>query len=80
VSGRPAYLMFEDRPRPAGAKTRVIEVRSRHRGDLLGVIRWWGPWRQYVFEPAGPSIYSAGCLADVQTALKEAGAQRAGRR
>jgi hypothetical protein len=80
VSGRPPYLRFEDRPRPAGAKTRVIEVRSRQHGDLLGLIRWWGAWRQYGFEPAGPSIYSGGCLADIQAALKEPEAQRGERR
>jgi hypothetical protein len=72
VSGRPSYLRFEDRPRPAGAKTRVIAVHNRRHGDLLGVIRWFGPWRQYIFEPFGLAIYSADCLADIQEALQRA--------
>jgi hypothetical protein len=78
VSGRQSYLTFEDQPRPAGAKTRVIAVHNRRHGDLLGVIHWWGAWRQYVFEPAGPSVYSADCLADIKEALQQANLRQRG--
>ena len=38
-------------------------------GERLGTIRWYGPWRQYCFFPEPDTVWSAGCLADVQTAI-----------
>ena len=37
----------------------------RH-GEELGAVRWDVAWKQWVYEPSGPAIYSTGCLTDIQ--------------
>lgn len=46
-------------------KTDVFLVRSISSGDLLGYIKWYFGWRQYVFEDLYGIIWSRGCLNDV---------------
>jgi hypothetical protein len=41
------YLVLERVP-DEKRKTLLVSVLSRRHGDLLGMIRWYGPWRQYV--------------------------------
>lgn len=62
------YLVLEETPDDK-KKTKTIEVLSRRHGDLLGTLKWYGPWRQYVFFPEPGSLYSSGCLADIETAI-----------
>ena len=57
------YLWFYPGKSKSG-KTRVIEVTSKSQGYNLGYIKWYGPWRQYVFEVEGV-IFNAGCLRDI---------------
>ena len=57
------YLIFttiEIKP-----KTRVIKVESRLHGDRLGIIKWFGPWRQYAFFPEAAVIFNKTCLLDI---------------
>ncbi len=51
-------------------KTQTFSVRNRAHGDELGTIAWHGPWRQYCYSPADFTLYSAGCLRDVEGVLK----------
>ena len=62
------YIRFVQRPSIAERKTSIWDCRNIRHGDLLGIIRWDGAWRQYVFAPTTISspIFSAGCLADIQ--------------
>lgn len=39
--------------------------------EVLGQIYWYGPWRQYIFEPLEETIWSKGCMQQVQDFLKE---------
>jgi hypothetical protein len=48
---------------PSG-KTQIWRVETKY-GDLLGVVRWFGRWRQYTFWPSSETLYSAGCLSDI---------------
>ena len=34
-------------------------------GELLGIVRWHGAWRQYVFIPENGTIWSSGCLKTI---------------
>lgn len=34
-------------------------------GEELGTVEFEYKWRQWVFAPTGPSIYSRGCLNDI---------------
>lgn len=60
-------------------KTQTFSVRNLRSGDELGTIHWHGQWRQYVYNPADFTMYSAGCLRDVAGFVEGLNAdQRAG--
>lgn len=46
-------------------KTFIWDCRNKRSGYSLGVVKWYGPWRQYCFWPNGFSIFNNGCLSDV---------------
>lgn len=52
-------------------KTSVWSCRNNRSGGELGTVEWYGPWRQYCFLPSGPSVYSDGCLQDIQTFIEQ---------
>jgi hypothetical protein len=58
------YLRFELRETP-GRSTEVWDVLSRRSGAVLGQIRWYGAWRQYVLHPDPTAIFSGDCLHDI---------------
>lgn len=49
-------------------KTMVIEVRNT-RDHYLGSIKWYGPWRQYVWHSVGDAQFNNGCLQDLAATL-----------
>lgn len=57
------YLVFEEQP--TKNKTKVIHVINRTHKDVIGVIKWYGSWRQYCFFPAYDTVWNTGCLNDV---------------
>ncbi len=63
------FFTVEQQPLVGGRKTHDYLVRNRHSGDMLGVIRWYGPWRQFCFFPRGETVWSRGCLADINAAI-----------
>lgn len=46
-------------------KTWVYEVISKSSLQVLGIIKWRAPWRQYWFEPKNKTGFSEGCLKDL---------------
>ena len=63
------YLRFSIlEPKP---KTKVIGVWSSKSGDRLGLIKWFGRWRQYSFIPEDNTIFNVECLNDIQNHIKE---------
>lgn len=58
-----SYLQFEERRSESG-KTNVLAVRDRAGGEL-GLIRWYGPWRKYTFEPQADTVFDAACLREI---------------
>ncbi len=62
------FRVFATSLRP-GRKTHKYEVLNRRRRTLIGVIQWYGPWRQFCFFPERGTVWSAGCLADMQDAI-----------
>ena len=70
------YLQVERIANP-GRKTRRWLVLGND-GDSFAEIAWYGPWRQYTFDPMLAASFNAGCLRDVATFLEtENRAQRA---
>jgi hypothetical protein len=59
------YIHFEEIPLPR--KTSTWSIRNNKSGSLLGVIKWYGPWRQYCFFPSsyGEVVFNKGCLEDI---------------
>jgi len=46
-------------------KTRVYSVTSRSDNNRIGIIKWYAPWRRYCYFPEEDTIYSSGCLDDI---------------
>lgn len=65
------YLRFERLPTGAHRKTGIWLVLSLSSELALGVILWRGGWRQYVFEPDADTVWSDGCMTEVQTKIRE---------
>lgn len=63
------YLHFEDIT-PSERKTRIVGVYSTSSGDLLGLIRWFGRWRQYCFYPCEATIWNPTCLDSVNLEIR----------
>lgn len=75
------YLLFNLLEK--GAKTNIIEVASmprnlrdgsvragRDMSTRLGVIKWFGRWRQYAFFPETGTVFNTECLKDIQNHIK----------
>jgi len=45
-------------------KTSRWECLSKSSQDVLGEVKWYGPWRQYCFFPKN-AIFNKGCLEDI---------------
>lgn len=52
-------------------KTNIYEVVSRSQNARLGLIKWYGPWRQYIFYPEAETLFNKGCLIDIIEFIKE---------
>lgn len=51
-------------------KTKVVGVWSRKSSNRLGLIKWYGAWRQYAFFPEDNTIFNVECLNDIQIHIK----------
>lgn len=63
---------------PSG-KTKIWNVLSDD-GVALGVIRWFGRWRQYAFYPASNTVYERQCLRDLADFCEQQTRKHASRR
>lgn len=61
-------LVWDIGPSPSG-KTQRFEVTSESSGACLGVIKWFGAWRQYCFYPSEETIWNQDCLTAVTGVL-----------
>jgi hypothetical protein len=52
-------------------KTYIVNVYSRQHRSLLGIIRWYGAWRQYAFFPTDKTIWNTDCLEEIQEKINE---------
>jgi len=51
-------------------KTNVYFIQTKN-GDVdLGVVKWYAPWRQYTFFPVDNTIFSRGCMSDINTFIE----------
>ena len=45
-------------------KTNVYAVYTKN-DDQIGIIKWYSGWRQYCFFPDKETVWSKGCLQDI---------------
>jgi len=60
------YVLIESKP-----KTDVFQVYSRSSLESLGEIKWYAPWRQYCFFPDEETVWSKGCLNEVNSLIEK---------
>ena len=58
------FKLAEQKP-----KTQIWHIVNNTSGFLLGIISWYGAWRQYVFSPEEGSTFNDDCLETIQTFL-----------
>lgn len=64
------HLEFELQPKPESRRTEIWTVVSQ--GEYrLGEVRWYAPWRRYVFCPDVDTLYDALCLHRIATFCAE---------
>ncbi len=51
-------------------KTLIFDVRSTSSGASLGMVKWYGPWRQYIFCPAVTTVWNVDCLDSIIVFIK----------
>jgi len=69
------YFTIEKLPRDPDRRTDKFEVRALS-GETLATIGWWNAWRRYCLYPHALTVWSAGCLADIQDFIGKLMAER----
>jgi len=54
-------------------KTFVYTVKHKRGGtvDILGYVKWYGAWRQYVFMPVDATLWNDSCLQGIVDYLQK---------
>jgi hypothetical protein len=60
------FVKIADKP-----KTTVWSCRNISGDYELGQIRWYPQWRQYCFFPVENTVYSMGCMEDINQFIVE---------
>ena len=67
------YLKFKKQDRP-GKKLPIYIVKNKTTDFELGVVKFCGAWRKFVFNPNADYddlIFDAGCLLDISIFLRD---------
>lgn len=46
-------------------KTSHWFCKNNKSNGILGIVKWYGPWRQYCFFPSGDTVFNIGCMTDI---------------
>ena len=60
------FSLIEQKP-----KTKIVGVWAKRNGGRLGLIKWYGPWRQYAFYPESDTLFNTGCLEEIRIHIKK---------
>jgi hypothetical protein len=60
------FELVEEKPR-----TKVFAVMNKKNEFRLGIIKWYGAWRQYCFFPSEQTVFSVGCMTDINNFIAE---------
>jgi hypothetical protein len=51
-------------------KTKVYGVFNKRADAVIGVVKWYPHWRQYCFFPEPDTVFSVGCMNDINDFIK----------
>ena len=71
------WIRFE-KVRDTG-KTEIWDVINKSSSNSIATIAWYGPWRQYVVQPADNTVWNDGCLKSVVEFLGQLNAEHKAR-
>jgi len=71
------YLQFQRINALGQGKTLQWQVWGRNNDSLLGIIKWYGRWRQYTFFPHPMTVFNRECLRDIANFIDNVKAERA---
>jgi hypothetical protein len=74
-----SYLRFQAVAAGSVWPDGAVAVLSRRGGELLGVISWYPRWREHVFEAKPDTVWSNGCLCEVENKVSAMNAERRAR-
>ena len=60
----PKWIRFVEGRPERGRKTKIWTVHSLD-GPVLGLVKFYGAWRQYAFFPEFPTLFEPRCLRDI---------------
>lgn len=60
------FMKVVDKP-----KTFIWHCRNRRNCGLLGMVKWYRPWRQYCFFPKSDTIFNFSCLEDINKFMRQ---------
>ncbi len=61
-----SFLKFTETAPPSDKTKRWLV--SNLKGDsLLGVVKWYAPWRRYCFFPLTDTLFDYGCMSEIAT-------------
>lgn len=61
---------------PPGWKTALVVIKASSTQAILGSIRWFGPWRRYVFVPVDGTLFDYSCMEAIQVQIRDLMAAR----
>ncbi len=67
----PNYLSFTFKQMTDSGKTVIWTVTNTLSGMILGLVKWRGAWRKYVFETEAGRVFDSGCLREIATFLDD---------
>lgn len=76
TTSKVAFVRMEEWGTSASGRTRIYKVWSTANNSFLGDVKWYSPWRRYVFYPANGVLFDAACLKDITNHLVELMANR----
>ena len=65
------YITFVWIPSTTEKKTRNYAVCNNKSNFRIGMVKWYPSWRQYCFLPQEDTVYSYGCLQDINKFLDD---------
>lgn len=60
------YIDFEEIPTKTETRKWLVKTKDN---IVIGIIKWYAPWRRYVLEPHMFSIWDANCLLNIANFL-----------